>query len=273
MKQRRYRTKDGDIVKSRAEVIVDDALVDLKITHEYEKEIRLGDKIYKPDWYLPDYDLFIEYWGMEDNRSYQVYQREKQKTYGEYNIPYLSLADKDLEDRFALEERILAFINRYQGNKIVKEKVGIFELVKLGRLPWMIFLFPLLYSFISGVIGILLIGLQEVVFIRLIAEPLLEKDGPLSLLLLFPGYVVCFILGKFIENELYYLEIEKSTIHTWRLVAFIGLIFFIVYFIIVMIFRPLYNNELPQALVSFIIQPFGAWLLGGFYIIKYLVSD
>jgi hypothetical protein len=270
MEAGRYRTKDGHQVRSRAEVIIDNVLFDLNINHEYEKELRLGSRTYKPDWYLPDHNLYIEFWGMEDDRSYQIYQREKQKVYGEYHVHYLSLGDKDIVDRLALEDKIMHFLNRFQGYK--SEKVGIFELAKLGKFPLIFFLFPLLYTFTSGMIGFSLILLG-------IIPTSSETNSSITIFLLFLGYLGCYFFGKLTNLELNNLEIKKTHLISWKIVLFFGLVFFISYVISSTIFRPLSTDfivnpdeTLPRDLISFVVEPFIAWLLGGFYIIKRLVS-
>ncbi|MFX1536990.1 MAG: hypothetical protein ACFFDI_22465 [Promethearchaeota archaeon] len=109
----KYITKDGHEVRSRAEVIVDNLLNDLQIQHQYEPIISLSGVELRPDWFLPSQNLYIEYWGLEEDINYAKNQREKLKLYTEHRLACLSLNDTDLQDCRELEHRILAFINRY----------------------------------------------------------------------------------------------------------------------------------------------------------------
>lgn len=63
-----------------------DALVEFLMLHSipyrYDNRFRIikGYAI-RPDFYLPESDLYIEYWGMEDNLDYQIGMLEKKKLY------------------------------------------------------------------------------------------------------------------------------------------------------------------------------------------------
>ncbi|MEI8064679.1 MAG: hypothetical protein WCH84_11530, partial [Verrucomicrobiota bacterium] len=58
-------------VKSHAEQKIADFLSRNGIRYEYERPIEVGiwifnEELCKPDFYLPDYDVYVEYWGMKD---------------------------------------------------------------------------------------------------------------------------------------------------------------------------------------------------------------
>ena len=56
--------------QARAEVIIDNELYRAKIFHEYEKKYKgLDGKYYYPDFYIPEYNLYIEYFGMNENKQ------------------------------------------------------------------------------------------------------------------------------------------------------------------------------------------------------------
>ncbi|MFX0209869.1 MAG: hypothetical protein ACFFDT_28055 [Candidatus Hodarchaeota archaeon] len=110
---RKYITKDGHKVRSRAEVIVDNLLCDLEIQHQYEPTISLEGVQIRTDWFLPTSNIYIEYWGMEENAEYAEKQREKLKLYTEHRLACLSLNDADLQDYWELKQLIVAFITRY----------------------------------------------------------------------------------------------------------------------------------------------------------------
>ena len=54
-------TLKGDVVKSNAESIIADFLTKNDLRYKYEHRIW---GIGSPDFYLPDYDVYVEYWGL-----------------------------------------------------------------------------------------------------------------------------------------------------------------------------------------------------------------
>lgn len=74
--------KDGSLVQSDGERIIAEWLSEHQIAFRYDNRFRIikGYAI-RPDFYLPEFDLYIEYWGMEDNLDYQIGMLEKKKLY------------------------------------------------------------------------------------------------------------------------------------------------------------------------------------------------
>lgn len=61
---------DGHYVRSPNERIIDDTLYKERVFHEYERRYKGIDGItYYPDFYLTDYNLFIEFFGVEENKA------------------------------------------------------------------------------------------------------------------------------------------------------------------------------------------------------------
>ncbi len=73
---------DGTVVQSDGERIIAEFLARHGIPYRYDNRFRIikGYAI-RPDFYLPEADLYIEYWGMEDNLDYQIGMLEKKKLY------------------------------------------------------------------------------------------------------------------------------------------------------------------------------------------------
>ncbi len=70
------RCHDGHYVRSGNEALIDNKLYEQRIFHEYEKRYKAKDgKTYYPDFYLPDANLYIEYFGVNENES----KNEKKK--------------------------------------------------------------------------------------------------------------------------------------------------------------------------------------------------
>lgn len=110
-----YISEDGHIVKSKDEVRIDDYLYSKDIKHRYEKEYIPNnpkyDKPIHPDWILPNYkelgDVYIEYWGVENNKKYDETKDFKMEIYKEDKITLISLYPEDTINLSATLERKL----------------------------------------------------------------------------------------------------------------------------------------------------------------------
>lgn len=78
-------------LRSGGEEIIADILDELEVEWHYEKTLVLGGERVLPDFYLPDYGLYIEYWGMRHNAAYDARRRFKQRLYADYGVPVLEL--------------------------------------------------------------------------------------------------------------------------------------------------------------------------------------
>ncbi|MBO5439542.1 MAG: hypothetical protein J6J11_01995 [Treponema sp.] len=109
-------TKDGHIVRSKAEREVDNYLFDNNIKHAYEKEIKLknqyGEMIpLHPDFciFIGDKKVYIEYWGYdESNIEYTETKKSKLNIYKNAGLTLINLYEstdaKDIES--ALEYKL-----------------------------------------------------------------------------------------------------------------------------------------------------------------------
>ena len=95
-------------MKSRGELIIDNYLSRLKIRHLYEETIEVDGKFIKYDWYLPDYDVYIEYWGYY-GKDYQERKQEKLDLYEQGNLELISVENYMIHD-----------IYRYLGEELDK---------------------------------------------------------------------------------------------------------------------------------------------------------
>lgn len=98
-----FKTKGGELVKSRGELLVADFLHSEGLKYAYERPIRLGRHvIVRPDFYLKRYDVVIEFWGMLDDENYQRNSRWKVSHYKRFGVKFIELEPEDL---FHLKER------------------------------------------------------------------------------------------------------------------------------------------------------------------------
>ena len=100
-------TLRGETVKSVGEKRLADYFESNNIRYVYEKEARtnallFSSKISNPDFYLPDYDVYVECWGLvnaDDGRTKENYVRNmkrKMAIYHKNNIKFISIYPRNL---------------------------------------------------------------------------------------------------------------------------------------------------------------------------------
>lgn len=100
------RTRDGHLVRSRAEIIVDDYLFENRIWHVYEKRLPVVEEDVYCDFYLPEHDMYIEIWGKRD-QEYIGRKEHKEKVYRESGLRLISLEDQHINDPDLLTKALL----------------------------------------------------------------------------------------------------------------------------------------------------------------------
>lgn len=90
-----FRTTDGHRVRSRAEVLIDNWLYMQKIVHAYERRVPIEEELLC-DFYLPDGNVYIEYWGMERDRRYAERMQKKRELYGRHGLNLVELNDESI---------------------------------------------------------------------------------------------------------------------------------------------------------------------------------
>ena len=99
---------NGTVVQSDGERIIAGELTAMGITFRYDNRFRIikGYAI-RPDFYLPEFDLYVEYWGMEGNLDYEIGMMEKKKLYQQAGKKLVSLhAHEKPRLRIALREKL-----------------------------------------------------------------------------------------------------------------------------------------------------------------------
>lgn len=101
-------TMKGEKVKSNGEKLIADYLYQNNIRYTYEKPVRtkglLSRHISYPDFYLEDYDTYLEYWGMvnvENERTRTEYTRSmnwKMAQYYNNRIKFISIYPSNLDN-------------------------------------------------------------------------------------------------------------------------------------------------------------------------------
>ena len=94
-------TLRGEKVKSRAEAKIANHFSRLGVVYKYEHRLRrgfLGKTIARPDFYLPDYNIYIEYWGLIHLPKYRRTMKWKMRQYHNRRIKFVSLYPDDLDN-------------------------------------------------------------------------------------------------------------------------------------------------------------------------------
>ncbi len=93
--QKKIRTKDGTWVQSDGERRIAEILAAENIRYRYDERFRILDGYaIRPDFYLPERDIYIEYWGM-DTADYKIGMFKKQKLYQQQGKKLVSLEPAD----------------------------------------------------------------------------------------------------------------------------------------------------------------------------------
>lgn len=108
---KRLRTVDLVAVQSQGEKRIGDWLAAMRIRYIYDERYRIvADAALRPDFYLPEFDIYIEYWGME-TKDYLERKREKQFLYQRAAKRLISLGPEDLPRiEEVLEEKLSRYI-------------------------------------------------------------------------------------------------------------------------------------------------------------------
>jgi len=91
---------DGHYVRSKAEMLIDNWLFKNNIAHAYETAVYLPknpDRVLLCDFYLPQGDVYIEYWGLENDKQYAKRKAEKIALYDNNKFNRIDLNEKSIE--------------------------------------------------------------------------------------------------------------------------------------------------------------------------------
>lgn len=102
-------TKKGECVRSEAELKVANCLFDAGIEYIYEYRFPINDKLEKdlrPDFYLPEKDIWLEYWSSEGNPKYLARVMYKLMYYAELKQTVIGIYNTDLDDTDFILDKI-----------------------------------------------------------------------------------------------------------------------------------------------------------------------
>jgi hypothetical protein len=107
--QKTIRAKDGTVVQSDGERLICELLTAERIQYRYDERFRiLNGHAIRPDFYLPEFDVYIEYWGM-DTADYKIGMLKKQQLYQQRGKKLISLYP---DDKPKIHEVLLAKLEK-----------------------------------------------------------------------------------------------------------------------------------------------------------------
>ena len=107
---KRLRSTGGTAVQSRGEQRIAEFLEREHIAYEYDERYRVAaDLMIRPDFYLPEFDLYIEYWGM-DTQEYRERKLRKRILYQRERKQLIEIVSGDLD---RLDEVLREKLGRY----------------------------------------------------------------------------------------------------------------------------------------------------------------
>ena len=98
------KTFRGERVRSKGEKQIADCLYQHGIKYRYEPKLLVGGWFSKkkpcmPDFYLPKYNVYIEYWGLaKKSAAYRHNMKKKMKQYQSGRVKVISIYPKDIRD-------------------------------------------------------------------------------------------------------------------------------------------------------------------------------
>jgi len=93
---KKIEAKDGTLVQSYGERCISEWLSENGLVYRYDAKFRIINEFQiRPDFYLPELDIYIEYWGM-DTPQYKMSMYKKQTLYQQEGKRLISIYPKDL---------------------------------------------------------------------------------------------------------------------------------------------------------------------------------
>jgi hypothetical protein len=92
-----HRTTDGHLVRSKAELLIDNWLYMAGVVHAYERRLPLEEEVYC-DFYVPAGKVYIEYWGLENDSAYNERRKTKTAIYQRHRLQLIELTDEHIRN-------------------------------------------------------------------------------------------------------------------------------------------------------------------------------
>ncbi|WP_432473212.1 hypothetical protein [Amphritea sp. HPY] len=87
---------DGHLLRSEAEVMIDNWLYLADINHACRKQLPVDEDL-QADFFIPQGNLYIEFWGTDSAPGYLADKLRKKELFQQYNLNVLELQEEDLK--------------------------------------------------------------------------------------------------------------------------------------------------------------------------------
>jgi len=94
-------TERGETVRSIAEKLIADYFHEHRVEYEYEPDVS---SVGRADFYLPEYDVYVEYWGLIDaddellRRRYVRSMKQKMASYYRNDLKFISIYPRNMDN-------------------------------------------------------------------------------------------------------------------------------------------------------------------------------
>jgi len=112
-----YLCEDGHNVRSKGEMLIDNWLFSKNIVHAYERSVFMAsdpDAVVLSDFFIPEGEVYLEFWGLSEDKKYQKRKKIKQKLYKVNKINLIELEEKDVK---RLQDLMPRKLHKYLPNK------------------------------------------------------------------------------------------------------------------------------------------------------------
>lgn len=83
-------------VRGKGEKVIANCLTANGISYIYEQPLSLGESLIHPDFYLPVYGVYVEFWGMNRDDDHRKMRDRKISLYGQYHVPVITIHPNQL---------------------------------------------------------------------------------------------------------------------------------------------------------------------------------
>jgi len=126
--------------KSKGEKRIADILGKYNIDYKYESPLLIQDddkkqRIWHPDFYLPEYGIYLEYYGIKGNADYNNSKNKKNSIYQKMNLGVISIESKDIKSN-NLEIYIINEIYRIQKSRYSNIQAKVYQLRTMSKMKY-----------------------------------------------------------------------------------------------------------------------------------------
>lgn len=102
----KHRATDGHLVRSTAEMLIDNWLYMAEIVHAYERQLPIEENVFC-DFYIPTGKVYIEYWGTSNDPKFLARKEKKLAIYKKYGFRLIQLDAADVQNLDDILPRLL----------------------------------------------------------------------------------------------------------------------------------------------------------------------